>query len=317
MNDSPPRFFLLRPGALGDTLLLAPALAALKARLPGTWIALAAQAGAGRLLAGVGLVDQALSRDDPRLAALFGTSGRLDDARASLGSLDGAVAWLGDPDRLVERNLVDLGARHAVVAPSRPPPGSGVHVAEYLARALAGMAGPLVLPAGPFLAAAAGDLAWAESFLASAGSPAGPVVTLHPGSGSDRKNWSAEGFAAVADALGARSTVVILGGLADEAAVGEVLKRVRTHPLVATDLPLPRVAGLLARSVAYLGNDSGLTHLAALLGVPTVALFGPTDPALWRPWGRRVTVLEWGTEGETLAAPAVVEAVLATMVSAM
>ena len=149
VNVRPFRLFLLRPGALGDTLLLAPALAALKALVPGIQVALAAQPAAGRLIAQAGLVDLALSRDDPRLAALFGTSGNLDEALACLGHLDAAVAWLDDSEGLVERNLAALGASRVVVAPSQPPPGSGIHVAEHLAAGLESVAGQLLaLPEG-------------------------------------------------------------------------------------------------------------------------------------------------------------------------
>jgi ADP-heptose:LPS heptosyltransferase len=55
--------------------------------------------------------------------------------------------------------------------------------------------------------------------------------------------------------------------------------------------PLLEVAQRLQQCRCYLGNDSGVTHLAALLGVPTVALFGPSDPAIWRPVGRTVSLL--------------------------
>ena len=129
------------------------------------------------------------------------------------------------------------------------------------------------------------------------------MVAVHPGSGGVRKNWSAAAFAAVVDVVARRARVVVLGGPADVAAVAALRHASRSSPLVASDLPLPRVAGLLSRCTVYLGNDSGLTHLAALLGVPTVALFGPTDPALWRPWGRRVTVLRWA-EGAMPCRPA-------------
>ena len=56
---------------------------------------------------------------------------------------------------------------------------------------------------------------------------------------------------------------------------------------VARDLPLRVLAALLARAGAYVGNDSGVTHLAAASGAPTIALFGPTDPRVWAPLGPR------------------------------
>ena len=60
------------------------------------------------------------------------------------------------------------------------------------------------------------------------------------------------------------------------------------------NLALREVGSVLSRSRAFVGNDSGITHLAAYLGCPTVALFGPTDPAVWGPIGRRIHILNFG-----------------------
>jgi hypothetical protein len=57
------------------------------------------------------------------------------------------------------------------------------------------------------------------------------------------------------------------------------------------DLPLSTVAGLLAQAALYVGHDSGLTHLAGALGLPTVAIFGPTEPTRWAPRGKLVSVI--------------------------
>ena len=63
-------------------------------------------------------------------------------------------------------------------------------------------------------------------------------------------------------------------------------------PLVAQGLSVSALAALLARCDAYIGADTGPTHLAGLLGLPTIALFGPTNPAIWAPLGQRVTALQ-------------------------
>jgi len=118
-------------------------------------------------------------------------------------------------------------------------------------------------------------------------------LVVQPGSGSASKNWPAEQFAATIEAVRLRLGLptVVLAGPADAAAI-QRLSHLTARPVpVLADLPLLVVAAVLLRARAYLGNDSGLAHLAGQLGLPTLALFGPTDPELWRPLGPRVHAL--------------------------
>lgn len=122
--------------------------------------------------------------------------------------------------------------------------------------------------------------------------PVGPLV-IHPGSGGPRKCWPIERFLEVArswQALG-QSVRFTLGHVEMETMPPEVIRTIRDE--FPTDIPmdLPTLAELIARAQIYLGNDAGPTHLAAQLGIPTIALFGPTDPRTWRPIGPSVTVL--------------------------
>lgn len=114
-------------------------------------------------------------------------------------------------------------------------------------------------------------------------------VALHPGSGSVRKNAPPELFAGLARALSPTAPWLLIEGPADGVAVAAVASApgaVRTGAL-----NLHALATVLSRASLYVGNDSGVTHLAAALGVPTIALFGPTDPRSWAPVGPRVAVL--------------------------
>ncbi len=305
------RLLVLRPGALGDSLLAAPALAALRARRGGAHVAFAGHPGAAELLREAGLVDVALALDDTRLAGLFGAAGDVAEARRWLGPIDAAVAWLADHEGFVAGNLRRLGARLVIVAPSSPEPASGRHVALHLLDTLTPLGvEAAAVPRGPLLAAAA-DRGGVGTCLRAARARPLPVVVVHPGSGGRRKNWPARSFAAVIDLLAAEHEVVLLGGQADAEALAGVLRGVKRRPLVARDLSLRQVARLLAGCAAFLGNDSGIAHLAGLLGVPTLALFGPTDPRLWRPWGPRVAVLSWATGADALEPAAVAAAVSA------
>ncbi|QOJ15140.1 MAG: hypothetical protein HRU75_11010 [Planctomycetia bacterium] len=125
------------------------------------------------------------------------------------------------------------------------------------------------------------------------GSDAHPVCLIHPGSGGAAKCWPVSHFAAVARELTQSGWRVafLIGHVERERWSGDVVAELaavapRMEPPDAGALAL-----LVAAADAFVGNDAGPTHLAALLGTPTVALFGPTRPQRWRPLGPRVTVL--------------------------
>ncbi len=109
-------------------------------------------------------------------------------------------------------------------------------------------------------------------------------LALHPGSGSPAKSWPADRFAALAARLAGGARILVVLGPAEED------QRWDRDPgvVVARDLPLRTLGALLSRAGLFVGNDSGVSHLAAAAGAPTLALFGPTDPALWAPVGHSV-----------------------------
>lgn len=292
------RILLLRPGALGDLLLTVPAILALRARIREAHITLVGQPEGGRLLQECGIVEESVSQDDSRWLCLFAADGRVAADVRSPGEIDIAVGWLKDPDGTVAANLQRLGAKKIVIAPSAPD--ARTHVADHLLAALAPLGVRPQRSARYLLRPPEHADKWALEYLSQCDVAHTPVIAVHAGSGGIRKNWSATRFAGTIDILVARGVrVVLLCGPADATVTNAVLSAYGDPLPVARDLPLPRLAALLARCNAYLGNDSGVTHLAALVGVPTVALFGPTDPAVWGPRGDHVEILRWeGNQGE-------------------
>jgi ADP-heptose:LPS heptosyltransferase len=252
---------VLRPGALGDTLLAVPALRALRtAYAP---LTLAANGAAARLLADVGEVELGLAFDDPSLAWLFRPGGLPPED---------IVAWMAAPPRDV-----------TLAAPSRPP-AMDRHCARYLLETLA----PLGIA-----------LTWDESPLRVMPRQSDEVL-VHPGSGSPRKNWAPELFARLIRVLDAPVRLVV--GEADsraaaaiEACFGQPIPRLERPPL-------NELAARLAGCRAYVGNDSGVSHLAGLCGTRTVAVFGPSDPLVWRPMGPDVRIAAFEATPEEVAA---------------
>jgi hypothetical protein len=130
-----------------------------------------------------------------------------------------------------------------------------------------------------------------------AGMPAaGARVAIHPGSGSPWKNWPLDRFIRLARLFVENGDEVAwIVGPAERG--GEADRAAPPGALVWRDLPLPRLAGLLAGCVLFVGNDSGVTHLAAAAGCSTVALFGASDPRVWAPRGRDVIVIVSSGDG--------------------
>jgi ADP-heptose:LPS heptosyltransferase len=115
-------------------------------------------------------------------------------------------------------------------------------------------------------------------------------LALHPGSGSPRKNWPAERFLELVERVRPREPWLVVSGPADRDAVQPF--RSRPDALVAERVPVRVLGALLADAGTFVGNDSGVSHLAAAWGAPTVALFGPTDAAVWAPDGERVRTVQ-------------------------
>lgn len=266
----------MRAGALGDALLLRRAIYALKRG--GCTVALLAPAGDALEGRGPADADRLLPWSAPESARLF-----TDDPHGNTGpvSFDAAIAYTRNATLAL--NLKRLALLIESLDP-QPPRGAG-HASEWFARPASTLGFDATRPP-PTIAPTVQEADEAQALAAPL--PAG-FLALHPGSGSPDKNWPVERFGDLARRLSGGRPWLLVGGPADEAAV----KALRREPgaIVARDVPLRVLGALLSRAGAYVGNDSGVTHLAAAWGAPTVALFGPTDPATWAPLGAAVEVV--------------------------
>ncbi|MBV9230140.1 MAG: glycosyltransferase family 9 protein [Chloroflexi bacterium] len=291
LESSCTNILILRPGAVGDTLLSFPVIQALKAQYSNPHVTLVGNAAVMPLAWSSGLAAEVFDYGSAQWSELFSASGiRTSTLRSLLAQIDIAICWLRDTDGLVERNLRTLDIQHLIVAPGRPSESERIHIVDYLARTVGvhvdREAGPL-WPSWPIVPARS-----AHYYTTYA-----PYVAIHPGSGGARKCWPVQHFVSVIIELWRRGIpVLLLAGPADHERLIEIYNHLTPLPYpgplkVLEDYPLLSVAKHLRLCRGYLGNDSGITHLAALLGIPTVALFGPSDPHIWRPVGPSVHVL--------------------------
>ena len=281
------QYLVIRPGAIGDSLLAFPIIQALRERATAPRVTFVSNAAVLPLAQDAGLAEEVADYSSALWSELFSTTGiRTPALRELLQRVDSAICWLHDADGIVRRNLQACGIEHIVIAPGRPVAESGVYIVDYLARTIWSTDPPLLTPSAPILPA------YSEQR-----SAAPTRIAIHPGSGGAYKCWPVAHFATVIGALWRRGIpVLLLAGPADAEILADLLAYLPTpsDPALLTivrNAPLRSVAREIQQCRGYLGNDSGITHLAALCGVSTIVLFGPTSPAIWRPYGSSVRVL--------------------------
>ncbi len=314
---------ILHGGALGDLCLTLQ----LALRLPGVRergvLRVVSRTNPGDLSACSPRVER-YSSDALGLHALFDAGGGELPARLRDVIAGGFVlSMIGGPDQAVRNRLLAGGAASVWELDPAPRPGSVRHVIDQWAAQLT--ATGLVLPpcargrelrcalhVPDALRSAGRSRALAVAGTSRDAHDARPVIALHPGSGGRRKCWPTDRFAAVAGLLRARlgaAVVWLIGPVELEQWPADAIGALsRKGSVIASPEP-DELAALLAGVDVLVCNDAGPGHLAALLGTPTVSIFGPSDARVWRPRGARSVVVagakleqpDWGIPAEQVA----------------
>lgn len=282
---------VLRGGAIGDFIVTLPLLSALRERFPGQ-LAVASAPGVGALAQAGGLADEVRDLGGREFATLFGPDATpVPELVDWLRGSDRVVSLLHDPDGAVARALGPSAAAKLVQGLARPRDGGGRAARQLLDSVTAALGLPTTDPADFRL-----SLPCVVHDEAEVALRAGRWWAVHPGSGSPRKNWPPARWAELLAALlQAEPTLrlALYGGEADEAALATVAAALpRGRFAMFSHRPLVAVAGLLAACERFLGHDSGLGHLAAALGRPTLQLFGPSDASVWAPPQPQARILQ-------------------------
>ena len=285
-----PRILVIRGGAIGDFILTLPAIRLLRENFPAAHLEILGYRHIIALAEGRAYADATRSIEYGPMAGFFVPRSMLaPDLVEYFASFQQVVSYLFDPDGFFEANLRRAGVKNLL--PAYAKIDDSQHAARQLARPLQSLALYLEDHAAT-VHPSAEDHAFADEFL---GANDAPLIALHPGSGSPRKNWPLENWIALGASLLAgtpQPRLLLIGGEADHAQLDALTAAWRGVPiLLARDLPLPHLAALLARCRLFLGHDTGISHLAAAAGAPSLLLFGPTDPAVWAPANPHVSII--------------------------
>lgn len=284
---------VIHPGSLGDVLLAVPAIRRLRVRHPEHELVLIARPSVSRFLLECHEIDQWMSIEDQGCVGLFGNLPSISERLQSwLKWCKLAVAWLEDREGLLSHVLEQGGVKKTHIQSPFSMELSQRHQSHRFLESIGEM--PTSLEAHQALQVRNEVVRQAREYLeAYAIQKDHPIVLIHPGSGSVRKCLGQEQMASLVKRLQHSGlSPLILEGPADGEMVKRMLQVVDVKPAVLKGFDLSLLAGILTQIDFYIGHDSGVTHLAAALGVKTLAIFGPTDYRRWAPLGTHVTVAQ-------------------------
>ena len=317
------RAVILQPGAIGDCVLTLPLAQFMKDCLGVGGVDILGHTEYIGILPGRTCVDGIRSIDSVDLHRLFAETDTFDlvdgDALINVfGDYAWIVTFLGEPDSNFEQNLIFTAncsrSAEVITLSMNPALGKGgvkpstcgagkkfsAHITDFYIQqfiAQSGLSlGPWrIRPDEPLIKATDADINRGRELLnetEGSGVVSEKLVVIHPGSGGLHKCWYLDNFLALAKELISRDIEVIflLGPAELDRFSDATINNINSIARCLTDLSFTGVLGLLSCADGYLGNDSGITHLAAALGVRTLAVFGPTNPAVYKPIGPAVTV---------------------------
>jgi heptosyltransferase III len=306
------RGVILQPGAIGDCVLTLPLAEFMKDCLGLGGVDILGHTEYIGIFPGRTCVDGIRSIDSVDLHRLFVETDTFDLADGdALINVFGDYAWivtfLGEPDSNFEQNLIFTAncsrSAEVITLSLKPSEKSSTHITDFYIQQFIAQSGLFLEPrpvckTKSLIKATKADINRGRELLKEINVDSSEkLVVIQPGSGGSHKCCHLDNFLVVAEELVSKNIQVIflLGpaeSLRDDATPAVLLRKIEAAGAKClTDLSLTQVLELLSCADAFLGNDSGITHLAAVMGVKTIAVFGPTDPAVYGPIGPAVTVV--------------------------
>jgi len=294
------RVLVIRGGAIGDFILTLPSLKALRDAYPFAHIEILGYKHIAALAENRFYAQAVRSIEYGPLASFFAKNSELPAELARyFASFDLIISYLYDPDRIFESNVRRCGVENLFCGPARIVETSD-HAARQLAQPIEQL-GITVADLTEQIFLSVDDRRFAQEFLRSS---LQPIVAIHPGSGSEKKNWPLENWIELLSSkhgvsrtkrelgpIGKQLSVIVVSGEADNRQTAQLEDAWKDLDVrFAKNLPLPQLAAVLEHTI-FVGHDSGISHLAAAAGAKCILLFGPTDPSVWAPRNKNAQVL--------------------------
>lgn len=297
------KILVIRGGAIGDFILTLPVLAALRENFPQSRIAIMGYPHIVQIALLGGLADEVKSIESWALAPFFAPGGKLPPQMVSYFSEAAVIiSYLYDPDEIFKENVLKCFNGTFISGPHRPSESLKIHATDTFLKPLEKLA--IFAPNPVPQINIKNEDSTAEEFW----------LAVHPGSGSESKNWPINKWIVLLEELNKyeKLKILMIAGEAEEDKIGKLVSSVSEKKLeLARNLPLKDLALRMSRCNAYIGHDSGISHLAAALGLPGVVLWGGSSLDVWRPRSDKFKIVK--SSGGILAIP--VEEVLSELKS--
>jgi heptosyltransferase III len=284
---------LLHPGGLGDIILSLPAIVSLRRRFPPAGMTIAGNVDYLKPIM-LGYAERTLSLSALPLHRFYTNEDLSPEDAIFWRSYDRVVSWTGFGNVAFERRIRAIHP-DACIGDWKPKPDDVRHVSQLFTDSLGSLAPSGITPAPVRISLSSKMRAEGQQWLSEHDCHERDYpIAIHPGAGSETKRWPPARFIELARHLAVREKrkLLVIEGPAEPGLARKIVQTLSLPEVILMEAaPLGLLAAVIERCRLFIGNDSGLAHLASALNVPCVLLFGPTRPEHWAPLGAHVRVI--------------------------
>lgn len=291
------KWLIIRNGAVGDTLLLSAVLQTIRCQQPNSYIEVMGNIERVELLVGDGLANKATAFDQPGIESLFKDDGELSNPLIEYFCGFDVIVYYGQSHLENIRSKLSVNINQTVITHPALPNSDDVHITEHYLQAVHSLIDNKKSYT-PKIALRVNEIEWGKTWLKERGNHFDDcyILGVHVGAGSKIKRAPIENYLKKINEIESKqsSLLMIPKGPADDDAVDALIESLPKDIsyVVLEKLRLRELAAVLFCCDEFIGNDSGVTHIAAALGIPTTVVFVTGNPAMWKPLGECVRVVD-------------------------